>query len=60
VFYILKLCYYNKEKDETKKEEEEVRKDPAFVPRRQDFWSHDDRWDDTPIEESRYLPYNIR
>lgn len=44
--------------EEEKKEEErkeEERKDPAFVPRRDTFWSHDDRWDDSQQEQDRFV-----
>ena len=35
-------------------EAEEEKNNPAFIPRRDTFWGHDDRWTDIP-EEDRYM-----
>ena len=32
-------------------EAEEEKNNPAFIPRRDAFWGHDDRWTDTPDDE---------
>ena len=32
---------------------EEEEGNPAFIPRRDAFWGHDDRWSDMP-DEDRY------
>lgn len=30
---------------------EEEKNNPAFIPRRDTFWGHDDRWTDIPEED---------
>jgi len=47
------VCQFSlqSEQVEKKDEEEEQLKDPAYVPRRDAFWSHDDRWDDSQQDE---------
>ena len=36
-------------------EAEEEKNNPAFIPRRDAFWGHDDRWTDTPDDERSIL-----
>lgn len=53
-FHHSHVCISLQNEQEEKKEdaEEEQLKDPAYVPRRETFWTHDDRWDDSQQQES--------